>query len=114
VVEAGTDEARDAMARQLSTNRKIRGPEQSGRTNPVHVHPQEGPYADVHVQTRNTALVAAGLALLGEIFAPTTSEVAASPEPTPTQLLSAAGWDVTSTVDPIGVSDLINWIFNIN
>jgi hypothetical protein len=55
-----------------------------------------------------------GAALLGQVFAPTTSAVAESPEPTPSELLSAASWDLTSNLDPTGVSDLINWYFDIN
>ena len=111
VVRTETAEARNALAKQLSPNGKLRGPEKSPGF-PEHVHPAGGEFEDVHIETA-TALVgaAAGLHLLGEIFAPTTQEVSSSGEATPVELLSAAAWDTTSTLDPVGVSDLITYIF---
>jgi RHS repeat-associated protein len=113
VVEAETKEARDALAKQLSTNKKARGPEKSGKY-PEHVHPGEGPYEDVHVESATIISVAGATAILGQIFAPTTSAVIESEDASPVELLSAAAWDVTNTLDPTGLSDAISWYWDID
>jgi RHS repeat-associated protein len=118
VVQAETEEARDAIAKQLSLDKRMRGPEKSGgKANtryPEHVHPKEGPYEDVHVEAVKVIGAAGFMATLSGIFAPTTSAVVESGDATPGELLSAAAWDVTSTVDPIGISDAISWYFDID
>ncbi|HEX6900065.1 MAG TPA: RHS repeat-associated core domain-containing protein [Thermoanaerobaculia bacterium] len=119
VVRAETDKAQDAMAKQLSTNKKSRGPEKSGGKDnpryPMHSNPDKGPYEDVHVESDQSVLsVTAVAATLGEIFAPATSGVSESEEATPSELASAAAWDITSALDPIGITDAINWYFDID
>jgi hypothetical protein len=108
------------MAELLSTNKKARPVEKSGGKNnpdyPKHQNPAEGPYEDVHVESDDDLLGigAIGLAGLGDIFAPATSAVSETGEATPTELLSAAAWDVTSTLDPTGLTDAISWYFDID
>jgi hypothetical protein len=98
---------------QLSSNGKIRGPEKSGNL-PEHYHPDSGPYEDVHVQTAAKAGITAGLmAVIYEVVAPNLNTLVDYGEATPGELLSAAAWDATTALDPVGVSDLINWAFDL-
>jgi RHS repeat-associated protein len=116
VVTGESGEARDAMAKQLSTDGKIRGPEKSPG-HPEHVHPNEGPYTDVHVQSSDnlngSAAAVAGTAtagdILGEIFAPNSQMMTNVPDATVGEVISAAVWDTANTVDPTGLTDLISW-----
>gem|GEM_PF-4651656 len=121
VVEVQDSETMLELGKELSTNGKVRGPERSPGF-PDHVNPQEGPFQDVHVQVqgqrtsgsgRAATSAAAGALVLNElqqIFAPTLSEVSSSGDASPGELLSAAAWDITTTLDPIGASDLIQYI----
>jgi len=121
-VETQDAAQRDAVAGGLSTDGKFREPEVSPGY-PEHVNPNAGPYEDVHVQVQGQRASGSGraaaagavgaTAILGEIFAPTLSAVVESRDPTPTELLSAAAWDVTTTLDPVFVTDAIGWIYDL-
>ena len=107
VVVAENREARDAMANQLSDAPKARPQERSGDF-PEHRNPKGGPYKDVHVETAPMGKLAVVAAILTSAAAPATSAVIESGDATPGELLSAAGWDAISAIDPTGVSDLIS------
>jgi len=100
VVEAQTDTARDTLAKRLSTDKKLRGPEQS-RGYPEHVHPNAGPYKDVHIQTK-TAIYSAAIV---SALLPYSSAVAQNQNATPGDVVGAAAWDIASTIDPFFITD---------
>jgi uncharacterized protein RhaS with RHS repeats len=126
IVETQTAGQRDAVAKGLAPSGEMRGPE-SSRGYPEHVNPSDGPYSDVHVQVQGQRQAGSGRArsedalssamgvggILGGIFAPTTSALSASGDATPGELVSAAIWDATSTVDPIGLTDLIGMYYDL-
>jgi RHS repeat-associated protein len=106
VVVAESEQARDGIAGQLSGSGKIHGPEQSPGF-PEHVHPKDGPYKDVHVQTvEDTKKAGFGKGLLS-IIAPTAMAAAASSDATAAETASAALWDVAKAIDPIFLTDAI-------
>lgn len=127
VVEVQTEEQRDAIANELSTNGNSRV-DTNSRDYPVHANPEEGPYSDVHVQVQgqrrgNTGYrrdsraglgAAPAMTVLGDIFAPTLSEIASTGDASIGDLVSAAIWDTTTTLDPIGFSDLIAELSGLN
>ncbi|MDY7091889.1 MAG: RHS repeat-associated core domain-containing protein, partial [Acidobacteriota bacterium] len=116
VVEVQSEKQRDGLAASLSSNGRARDPEVSSGY-PEHVNPQEGPYSDVHVQVQGQRKSGSGLAKVGagalvlqeiqDIVAPNLSQLVEYGDASPGALVSAAGWDITSTLDPFGVSDLI-------
>jgi len=89
-----------ALAEALSPNSRARGPE--GRAPyPVHYNPRGGPYSNVHVEW--------GLAIL----APNTLWLMNNPCTTMGELLSAGLWDIAGAIDPIFLTDAIDWYFGI-
>jgi len=117
VVRAQTEAARDGLGRALSENGRFRGPERSPRY-PEHVNPDTGPNSHVHVQTAAPGRIV-GLAILGSIFAAGSSSVADAAErgdPCISQgdVVAAAAWDITVALDPIFLTDAINWWFELD
>jgi hypothetical protein len=51
---------------------------------------------------------------LAMIFAPQSMSLSESPCTTNAQLFSAALWDIASTIDPTGLSDGLDWYFNLS
>ena len=115
VVEAENDAARDAITSQLSSNRRIRGPEKSPGF-PEHVHAEEGSYTDVHIQSKSVAakVAAAGaIAAVASAVAPFSQAISQDPAASSGEIVSAAVWDATKALDPIFLTDVIEWAFDV-
>jgi RHS repeat-associated protein len=113
VIIAESDEARDMLAKKLSGSGKIRGPERSG-IYPQHVQPADGPYADVHIQTvEDTKKAGFGKGLLS-VVAPFSMGADQNPDATVEEISSAMIWDTAKAIDPLFVTDLIEWATGIN
>jgi uncharacterized protein RhaS with RHS repeats len=127
VVSTETNRQARKLAQALDPDGKVRpatGFDQSPGY-PEGVHPKSGPYSDVHIQTQaaeaatpgyNVTGAAAGvpfLASIGEIVAPTSTTLAGDPQATPMEIGLAAVWDITNTLDPTGLSDVINYFVGI-
>jgi len=105
----GDPAARDRTASALADNGKVKGPEQHGQY-PPHVHPDDGPFSDTHVQDVHPHYPwggAVSAAFLG-IFAPTATEGADSGDTS--YFLLGAAWDALTWLDPVGVTDLMECV----
>jgi hypothetical protein len=80
----------------------MRGPEKHPGY-PEHVHPNQG-RTDVHIQTSNPGKE------LAMILAPFTMEMSGRKGVSNEEFASAVAWDLASAVDPIFLTDLINWL----
>ncbi|HQR45834.1 MAG TPA: RHS repeat-associated core domain-containing protein [Thermoanaerobaculia bacterium] len=113
VLIAETPEARDAVARQLSTNGKARAIQRHGSF-PDHVHPAEGPYVDVHIQTEaDTKAAGLGKGFLA-IVAPFSSSIDANQDASPGEIASSALWDIAKAIDPFFLTDLIEHVMGLD
>ena len=108
VIVAPSEEARNMLSKRLSTDGKLRGPERS-RGYPEHTHPNKGPYTDTHIEAKG----AAAAAIVAEALIPQSQRVSRTPNASPFDLTVAALWDVASAVDPIFVTDALEWAFNV-
>lgn len=109
IVKAENEAARDALAKGLSGNGKMRGPEKHPGY-PEHVHPDTGPHSGTHVQTAPPGRLAA----LGMLLAPQSITLSGRKDVTDGQFLSAALWDIASGIDPICITDAIGWYYDID
>ena len=108
-----TEAGRDAVARQLSPTGKARKVERSGNW-PAHRNPDGGPYQNVHVQTvEDTKAAGLGKSLLS-IVAATTLATTANPDATPREIVSAVLWDTAKAIDPIFITDGIEYATGLN
>jgi RHS repeat-associated protein len=116
VVRTRTQKARDALARALSEDKRLRGPERSPGY-PEHVHPNAGPNTDVHIQTAAPGAGAVAGAGLGSLLAANAMAMAdaggSDPAISTGDVIVAGAWDVASAIDPIFLTDLINWVFGV-
>ncbi|MGI0015999.1 MAG: RHS repeat-associated core domain-containing protein, partial [Nitrososphaera sp.] len=113
-VEVPTETARDVLAGRLSPDKKFRGPEQSPGY-AEHVNPKSGPYADVHIQTKAASREAGFLNSLAPILAPYSDAASRDQNSTPETITSAAAlWDIASAIDPIFLTDAIEWVFGLS
>jgi len=105
VVQVDNEATRDALAKGLSPDGKMRGPEKHPGY-PEHVHPNQGPHTDAHIQTAPPGK----LNSLAMLLAPFTMEMAGRKGVSNAEFASAAAWDIASAIDPICLTDLINWL----
>jgi RHS repeat-associated protein len=108
VIVVDGPEARQRVAGMLSTDGTALKVERSGPL-PSHQHPNAGPYADVHVQTRADTAAVGFIKGLLPILAPMTVAAAASSDATAAEVASAALWDTAKAVDPFCVTDVLEW-----
>ena len=106
VVRTEDQATSNTVATALDPRGRMRGPESAGGL-PEHVHPKSGPYSDVHIESIG------GLAAIGAIVAPFSQSLARDPNASKAEIAAAAAWDITSTLDPVGVTDLINYLFDL-
>jgi len=108
VVRTEDKATRNTVATALDPQGRMRGPESSGGM-PEHVHPktETGPYGDVHVES------ILGFGAIGAIVAPFSHSLAQDPSASTAEIAAAAAWDITSTLDPLGITDLINYAFDL-
>ena len=108
----------ETAAKALSSSGKARGPE-SAKGYTEHFNPADGQFEDVHVQShsdhaktmgKNASISAALMAAV----APASSALANDPQASFAEVLSAAIWDATCAVDPVGITEGINWAFDID
>jgi len=105
VVRVENEATRDALAKGLSPDGKMRGPEKHPGY-PEHVHPNQGPYTDAHIQTAPPGRIKE----LASLLAPFTMEMSGRKGVSNAEFASAAAWDIASAIDPIFLTDLINWL----
>jgi RHS repeat-associated protein len=117
IIQAENDAARDAIARALSADGKLRRTDKypenpyldKSSGYPAGVHPNAGPYQHVHVQTAPP-----GRERLGMLFAPMSMTLSGRKDVTSAQFASAAAWDIISAVDPIFITDALEWYFGLS
>ncbi|HEU4506847.1 MAG TPA: RHS repeat-associated core domain-containing protein [Pyrinomonadaceae bacterium] len=105
VVQVDNEATRDALAKGLSPDGKMRGPEKHPGY-PEHVHPNQGPYTGSHIQTHPPGR----LRQLASALAPFTMELSGRKGVSNSEFASAVAWDIASAIDPIFLTDLINWL----
>ncbi len=103
VVQAPDPEGAKTIADALSPKGKGRGPEKSGGDYPEHYNPKNGDYEKVHVQWDTPKR------RLAMIFAPHSMTVSGRKNATNMQFASAVLWDIASTIDPIFITDGLDW-----
>ena len=103
VVQGPDKDGAGTIADALDGKGKSRGPEKSGGDYPEHYNPKNGDYSKVHVQWDTPKR------RLGMIFAPHSMIVSGRKNATTMQFVSAALWDIASTIDPIFITDAIDW-----
>ncbi len=119
IVRAENEAARDAIGRRLSDNGRLRTApggatvEQSRGGYPPHVHPDTGPFCRVHVQCVPPGRHYARGAVLAKILTPHSWALSNDPSTTAAEFASAALWDIISAVDPIFLTDVIEWTFGL-
>src|SRR5439155_3457777 len=106
VVQAENVTSRDALAKALSENGNLRGPEKHPGY-PEHVHPDTGGFSDVHVQTAQPK------AMLAALFAPNFLSISNDPCASLAELLSAGLWDLAVGLDPLFVTDVLAWYYGV-
>lgn len=107
VVQANDQDGAKTIAEALDPNGAARGPERSGGGYPEHFNPKSGPYDGVHVQWETPKR-------LGMMFTPMSMALSGRKDTTNAQFASAAAWDIISTVDPIFVTDALDWYFGLS
>ena len=112
-VEGNNKAARNAIAARLSEDGTARGLE-SGRGYPEHKNPGKGQYSDVHVQTEKAAKAVGYLSVIGSVVAPYTQGEAENPGATRSAIISAALWDTAKAIDPVFLTDGLEWMFNLS
>jgi RHS repeat-associated protein len=113
VVVAETEAARDALGKALSSDKKMRGPERSGKY-AEHVNPNDGEFSDVHIETKDAAKEAGLFGAVGTVLAPYSDAAAKSGDATASEIGSAALWDAAKAIDPIFVTDAIEWAMGMS
>ena len=103
VVEAENGVSAEGIAEKLSKNKQCRGPEGKPPYN-RHYNPETGPYKDVHVEPGFSRLAA--MALIPHAYEASNTEGITTGE-----FSATAAWDVLNGVDPVGVTDLMEWLF---
>ena len=110
VVEVkGGPDARDKLAQELSPDGKMRGPEKHPGY-PEHVHPNQGPYSGAHIQNAPPGR----LKELASLIAPFTMDMSGRKGVSNGEFASAVAWDIASAIDPIMLTDLINWLTGLD
>lgn len=109
IVQVENEGIRDALAKGLSPDGKMRGPEKHGQF-PEHVHPNEGPNTGAHIQTHPPGRVQQ----LAMLLAPFSMELSGRKGVSNSEFASAAAWDIASALDPICLTDLINWLTGLD
>jgi uncharacterized protein RhaS with RHS repeats len=115
IVQTDSPELRDSVTKQLDPNRKMGDLEQSGVGTgdyPPHRNTESGPYKDVHVQDAEDAKGTWTELAMG--LAPMTMMLVNDPESSPAEVGSAFLWDATKAVDPIFLTDVIEWVFDVS
>jgi RHS repeat-associated protein len=108
-----TSKRADAVAGALSDNGKFRGPERSGNWS-THRNPATGEFADVHVQTAaDTKKAGLGTSLLS-LVAATTLTATSNADAAPSEIVSAVLWDTAKAIDPLFVTDAIEYATGLN
>ncbi|HKY27374.1 MAG TPA: RHS repeat-associated core domain-containing protein [Pyrinomonadaceae bacterium] len=103
VVQAPDKDGAKTIADALDPKGRSRGPEKSGGDYPEHYNPKSGDYEKVHVQWDTPKR------RLAMIFAPHSMTVSGRKNATNMQFASAVLWDIASTIDPIFITDGIDW-----
>ncbi|MGD9163025.1 MAG: RHS repeat-associated core domain-containing protein [Desulfobacteraceae bacterium] len=101
VVQTPNQKSRDALSKALSPDGKMRGPERSGGGYPEHTHPNTGKYKNVHIESILSAIV------------PYSYAMSDNENTTPNDIIAGAAWDIASTIDPIFITDFIEWILDL-
>jgi RHS repeat-associated protein len=116
VVEVkGSKEAVEKVGRELSTDGQLRTKpdgtvwEKHGDY-PEHVHPNQGPYTSAHVQNHPPGK----LRELASLIAPFSMEMSGRKGVSNSEFASAVAWDIASAIDPICLTDLINWLTGLD
>jgi hypothetical protein len=102
-VEAENGVSAEGIAKKLSKNKECRGPE-GGPPYRKHYNPKEGPYKDVHVEPGFSQL--ASMVLIPHAYEASNTEGITTGE-----FAATAAWDVLNGIDPVGVTDLMEWLF---
>lgn len=106
VVQAPDKESAETIAAALDPNGKTRGWEKSPGY-PEHYNPNSGPYSKVHVQ------IDTPVRKLAMLLAPHAMDVSGRKNTTMMQLASAGAWDIAESIDPIFITDGLNWYFDL-
>jgi len=109
IVQVENEGIRDALAKGLSPDGKMRGPQQHGNY-PEHVHPNQGPNSGAHIQTHPPGR----LQQLAVLLAPFSMEMSGRKGVSNAEFASAAAWDIAPAIDPICLTDLINWLTGLD
>jgi RHS repeat-associated protein len=102
-VEAENGVSAEGIAEKLSKNKQCRGPEGKPPYN-KHYNPETGPYKDVHVEPGFSQFAA--MALIPHAYEASNTEGITTGE-----FSATAAWDVLNGIDPVGVTDLMEWLF---
>ncbi len=113
VVETSDDAASKWLAGELG-NGKLRKKESSPGY-PEGYHPTGGNYGDVHIQTRRAGKGAGikYLSILAGILIPQALRASNDPCNSAFDVGVAGAWDIASTLDPIFLTDALEWIFKV-
>jgi len=103
VVEAENGVSAEGIAEKLSKNRLCRGPEGKAPYN-RHYNPETGPYKDVHVEPGFSKVAA--MVLIPRAFEASNTEGITTGE-----FSAAAAYDLLNGLDPVGVTDFMEWLF---
>jgi RHS repeat-associated protein len=101
VVQAPDKKAAETLGRRLDPKGNIRGPETS-KGHPEHLHPAEGEFGDVHIESATGFCSAIAAAL-----APQATRLSKDPDTSYFSLVVAGLWDAASAIDPIFLTDAI-------
>lgn len=106
--------SRNKLGTKLSENGKITDVE--GRPGfPEHIHPETGPNRPVHIQTAE-ATKKAGWTVTGiaaGVFIPNATRASQNPNGSWRDLGLAGAWDIASSIDPIFLTDALEWAFKV-
>jgi len=108
----------ETAAKALSSSGRARGAEASpGFTE--HFNPADGQFENVHVQSHGDWAKAMGknasfTAAIMAAVAPASSALADDPQASFAEVLSAALWDATCALDPVFITEGINWAFDLD
>jgi RHS repeat-associated protein len=104
----GTDAETETLAKALSPEGRARFDEAAGGF-PEHYNP-EGREVNIHVQRFPPGRLSGIAALL----APMSMELAGRSCTTNGQMLAAGLWDIASAIDPIFLTDALDWYFGLS
>jgi len=106
--------SRNKLGTRLSEDGKITDLE--GRPGyPEHVHPRTGPNRPVHIQTAE-ATKRAGWKITGIVaaaFIPNSMRASQNPNGSWQDFGIAGAWDIASSIDPIFLTDALEWAFKV-